>query len=83
MSSSITTRRTITLDGDQASVIVLGDSAFERGTVTVTTGRAGDHPAIFRFLQNIFRLPTSTDYAAQLEDLQYEPRDRIVAKLGN
>lgn len=83
MSSSITTRRTITLDGDQASVIVLGDSAFERGTVTVTTGRAGDHPAIFRFLQNIFRLPTSTDYAAQLEDPQYEPRDRIVAKLGN
>ncbi len=83
MSSSITTRRTITLDGDQASVIVLGDSAFERGTVTVTTGRAGDHPAIFRFLQNIFRLPTSTDYAAQLEDPQYEPRDRVVAKLGN
>ena len=83
MSSSITTRRTITLDGDQASVIILGDSAFERGTVTVTTGRAGDHPAIFRFLQNVFRLPTSTDYAAQLEDPQYEPRDRIVAKLGN
>lgn len=83
MSSSITTRRTISLDGDQASVIVLGDSAFERGTVTVTTGRAGDHPAIFRFLQNVFRLPTSTDYAAQLEDPQYEPRDRIVAKLGN
>ena len=83
MSSSITTRRTITLDGNQASVIVLGDSAFQKGTVTVTNGRAGDHPAIFRFLQNIFRLPTSTDYAAQLEDPQYEPRDRIVAKLGN
>lgn len=83
MSSSITTRRTITLDGDQASVIILGDRAFKRGAVTVTTGRAGDHPAIFRFLQNVFRLPTSTDYAAQLEDPQYEPRDRIVAKLGN
>ncbi|MBA63506.1 MAG: hypothetical protein CMJ76_14205 [Planctomycetaceae bacterium] len=83
MSSSITTRQTITLDGDQASVIVLGDSAFERGIVTVTSARAGDHPAVFRFLQNIFRLPTSTDYAAQLEDPLYEPRDRVVAKLGN
>jgi len=83
MSSSLTTRRTIALDGSLTSIILLEGMPANRRTVTVSSARAGDHGAISRFLQNIFRKPTSTDYATQLEDPQYEPRDRIVARIGN
>ncbi|MFL2870157.1 MAG: GNAT family N-acetyltransferase [Pirellulaceae bacterium] len=51
--------------------------------VQIAPARTGDHPAIHRFLMNVFQCPSGTDYAAQLEDPYYEPTDRIVARLGS
>ena len=83
MSSSISTQRTKVLDGLLTNIIRIEGLPTSRGTVTVSPAQAGDHGPINRFLQNIFRKPTSTDFAAQLEDPRYEPSDRIVARLGN
>ena len=83
MSSSISTQRTKVLDGLLTNIIRIEGLPTSRGTVTVSSAQGGDHGPINRFLQNVFRKPTSTDFAAQLEDPQYEPSDRIVARLGN
>ena len=51
--------------------------------IQIAPARAGDHPAIHRFLMNVFQCPSGTDYAAQLEDPYYEPTDRVVARHGS
>lgn len=51
--------------------------------IEVTAGIAGDHPAVYQFLLNVFQEPSSAELQAQLDEPMYEPSDRLLVKHGD
>jgi GNAT superfamily N-acetyltransferase len=50
------------------------------GEQTVAAATASDHAAIHQTLLDVFQSPDAAEFAAQLEDPQYEPCDRLIIK---
>ncbi|MBC8871942.1 MAG: GNAT family N-acetyltransferase [Planctomycetes bacterium] len=56
------------------------EPAEEQDTFQLTTGTAGDHPAVHQFLLAVFHQPSLGEFQAQLDEPSYEPNDRLLAK---
>ena len=51
---------------------------------TIMPACAGDHPAIHRFLSNVFRTPIpAADFNIQLDNPSYEPSNRLLVRHGS
>jgi predicted N-acetyltransferase YhbS len=53
-----------------------------RSGLTLASGTAADHHAVFDLLQNVFQAPSAGDFQTQLEEPFYEPNQRLVARWG-
>ena len=51
--------------------------------IAVAAGTAGDHPAVYQFLLNVFQEPSTAELQSQLDEPTYEPSDRLLVKHGD
>jgi predicted acetyltransferase len=71
--------------GAAAECGAVGRGAMGRGTAQfdVRWARAGDHPAVERFLSTVFAGPSRDEFQAALDDPFYEPTDRLLVRRGD